>query len=141
MDRITPAQRSKNMRAIRSTNTKNEVRLAKALWHLGYRYRKNNKAVFGKPDLTFKKLRIAIFVDNEFFHGKDWETQKDRIKTNTEFWQKKIERNRQRDVEVNNHLKSQNWKVIRFWSQEIEKKLEDCIAVIQQEIALLQKQV
>ncbi|PWA11328.1 very short patch repair endonuclease [Flavobacterium laiguense] len=140
MDRLTPQQRSKNMRAIRSTNTKDEVRLAKALWHLGYRYRKNNKTVFGKPDLTFKKLKIAIFVDSEFFHGKDWETQKDRVKTNTEFWQKKIERNRQRDVEVNNYLESQNWKVIRFWSHEIEKNLENCIAIIQQEIALRQKE-
>ncbi|PZX95049.1 very short patch repair endonuclease [Flavobacterium aquariorum] len=140
MDRITPQQRSKIMGAIRSTNTKDEVRLAKALWHLGYRYRKNNRTVFGTPDLTFKKLKIAIFVDSEFFHGKDWETQKDRVKTNTEFWQKKIERNIQRDVEVNNFLESQNWKVIRFWSHEIEKKLEDCIAVIQQEITLLQTQ-
>jgi DNA mismatch endonuclease (patch repair protein) len=136
MDRITPQQRSKIMSAIRSTNTKDEVGLAKALWHLGYRYRKNNKTVFGKPDLTFKKFKIAIFVDSEFFHGKDWETQKDRVKTNTEFWQNKIERNRQRDVEVNNYLESQNWKVIRFWSHEIEKNLEDCIAIIQQEIAL-----
>jgi DNA mismatch endonuclease (patch repair protein) len=140
MDRITPQQRSKIMRAIRSTNTKDEVRLAKALWHLGYRYRKNNRTVFGKPDITFKNLKIAIFVDSEFFHGKDWETQKDRVKTNTEFWQKKIERNRQRDVEVNNYLESKNWKVIRFWSHEIEKNLENCIAIIQQEIALGQKQ-
>jgi DNA mismatch endonuclease (patch repair protein) len=140
MDRITPSQRSKNMSAIRSTNTKVEVRLAKALWHLGYRYRKNNRKVFGKPDLTFKKLKIAIFVDSEFFHGKDWENQKDRVKTNTAFWQKKIERNIQRDVEVNNYLEAQNWKVIRFWSNEIEKKLEDCVAIIQQEIALLQTQ-
>jgi DNA mismatch endonuclease (patch repair protein) len=85
-------------------------------------------------------LNNIIFVDGEFFHGKDWETQKDRVKTNTEFWQNKIERNRQRDVEVNNYLESQNWKVIRFWSHEIEKNLEDCIAIIQQEIALLQKQ-
>jgi DNA mismatch endonuclease (patch repair protein) len=139
MEKFSKEQRSKIMRAIRSTNTKDEVRLAKALWHLGYRYRKNNKTVFGKPDITFKKLKIAIFVDSEFFHGKDWETQKDRVKTNTEFWQKKIERNRERDVEVNNYLESQNWKVIRFWSHEIEKNLENCIAIIQQEIALRQK--
>ena len=139
MDCFTPEQRSKNMSAIRSTNTKDEVRLAKALWHLGYRYRKNNRKVFGKPDLTFKKLKIAIFVDSEFFHGKDWETQKDRIKSNIEYWHKKIARNIQRDIEVNNYLESHNWKVIRFWSREIEKKLDDCIAVIQQEIALLQK--
>ena len=139
MDCFTPEQRSKVMSAIRSTNTKAEVRLAKALWHLGYRYRKNNRKVFGKPDLTFKKLKIAIFVDSEFFHGKDWEIQKDRIKSNIEYWHKKIARNIQRDIEVNNYLESHNWKVIRFWSREIEKKLEDCIAVIQEEIALLQK--
>ena len=131
MDRITPEQRSKNMRAIHSTNTKDEVRLAKALWNLGYRYRKNNKTVFGTPDLTFKKLKIAIFVDSEFFHGKDWETHKDRVKTNTEFWQKKIERSIQRDIEVNKYLESQNWKVLRFWSEEVEKNLEDCVAKIQ----------
>ena len=128
------------MAAIRSTNTKAEIRLAKALWNLGYRYRKNNKTVFGKPDLTFKKLKIAIFVDSEFFHGKDWETQKDRVKTNKEFWQKKIERNMQRDIEVNKYLESQNWKVLRFWSEQIEKNLEDCLATIQSEIISRQNQ-
>jgi DNA mismatch endonuclease (patch repair protein) len=140
MDRLTAQQRSKNMRAIRSTNTKAEIRLAKALWHLGYRYRKNNRTVFGTPDLTFKKLKIAIFVDSEFFHGKDWENQKDRVKTNTEFWQKKIERNIQRDIEVNNYLESQNWKVLRFWSAEIEKNLDECVATIQSEIISRQNQ-
>ncbi|MFV5691006.1 very short patch repair endonuclease [Flavobacterium sp. LT1R49] len=140
MDVHNPSQRSKNMAAIRSTNTKAEVLLAKTLWNLGYRYRKNNKTIFGTPDLTFKKLKIAIFVDSEFFHGKDWETQKDRVKTNTEFWQKKIERNMQRDIEVNIYLESQNWKVLRFWSAEIEKNLEDCIAKIQSEIISRQNQ-
>jgi DNA mismatch endonuclease (patch repair protein) len=136
MDNLTSIQRSKIMRAIRSTNTKDEVRLAKALWHLGYRYRKNNRKVFGKPDLTFKKLKIALFVDSEFFHGKDWETQKNRFKSNQEFWQNKIERNMQRDIEVNNYLMEQGWTVIRFWSSEIKNNLEDCIAKIQAEIAL-----
>ena len=138
MDNLTSIQRSKIMRAIRSTNTKDEVRLAKALWHLGYRYRKNNRKIFGTPDLTFKKLKIAIFVDSEFFHGKDWENQKNRFKTNTEFWQKKIERNMQRDIEVNNYLMEHSWTVIRFWSVEIKNNLQDCIAKIQNEIALKQ---
>ncbi|HEY9168928.1 MAG TPA: very short patch repair endonuclease [Lutibacter sp.] len=136
MDRITPQQRSKIMGAIKSAGTKDEVRLVKALWHLGYRYRKNNKTVFGTPDITFKKLKIAIFVDSEFFHGKDWETQKNRVKTNTEFWQKKIERNMQRDIKVNNYLKLQGWKVIRFWSGEIEKNLDLCVTKIEKEIGL-----
>lgn len=134
MDRITPSQRSKNMRAIKSTATIDEVRLAKALWHLGYRYRKNNKTIFGKPDLTFKKYKIAIFVDSEFFHGKDWETQKHNIKSNQEFWHKKIERNIQRDIEVNKYLTIQGWNVIRFWSKEVKKDLNSCISKIQKEI-------
>lgn len=134
MDVHSDKQRSRNMRAIHSTNTKGEIRLAKALWQLGYRYRKNNRTVFGIPDLTFKKLKIAIFVDSEFFHGKDWENQKDIVKTNAEFWQKKIARNMQRDIEVNNYLESQNWKVLRFWSEDIEKNIEDCVAKIQAEI-------
>lgn len=134
MDVHTSSQRSKNMQAIKSTDTKDEVRLAKSLWHLGYRYRKNNRTVFGTPDITFKKYKIAIFVDSEFFHGKNWKNEKHHIKSNQEFWHKKIERNIQRDIEVNNYLKSQGWKVIRFWSKKVEKKLDTCISVIQKAI-------
>ncbi|MEN2402098.1 very short patch repair endonuclease [Flavobacterium sp. MC2016-06] len=136
MDNLTPEQRRKNMQAIKSTNTKDEVRLAKALWSLGYRYRKNNKKIFGKPDITFAKYKIAIFIDSEFFHGKDWETQKLRIKSNREYWIPKIERNKQRDVEVNTFLISENWTVLRFWSKEIQKELDLCLQKIQEEIAL-----
>lgn len=138
MDCFTPEQRSKIMSKIRGTNTKDEVRLAKALWNLGYRYRKNNRKVFGTPDLTFKKLKIAIFVDGEFFHGKDWETRK-KPKTNTEFWIKKIERNIQRGIEVNTYLESQNWKILRFWSNDIKKNLDLCILEIENAIRERQK--
>ncbi len=111
-----------------------EVKLAKELWRQGYRYRKNNKDVFGKPDLTFKKLKIAIFVDGEFFHGKNWETQKYRIKSNREFWWNKIEENIARDRKVNDQLRKNGWKVLRFWSKEIHKELEICIQRIEKEI-------
>lgn len=133
MDCFTPEQRSKIMGKIRGKNTKDEVRLAKALWQLGYRYRKNNRKVFGTPDFTFAKLKIAIFVDGEFFHGKDWETRK-KPQTNPEFWIKKIERNIQRDIEVNAHLEAQNWKILRFWSNDIKKNLDSCILEIQNAI-------
>lgn len=136
MDNLTPEQRRKNMQAIKSTATKDEVRLAKALWKLGYRYRKNNKKIFGKPDLTFANYKIAIFIDSEFFHGKDWETQQLRIKSNRDYWIPKIERNRKRDIEVNEYLLSKNWKVLRFWSKEIQKELESCVEKIKQEIEL-----
>jgi DNA mismatch endonuclease (patch repair protein) len=89
MDVHTPSQRSKNMRAIKSTGTKDEVRLAKALWHLGHRYRKNNKTVFGKPDLTFKKYKIAIFVDSEFFHVKIGKLKKTVLNPTRNFGTKK----------------------------------------------------
>lgn len=132
MDRFTPAQRSKIMSAIKGKGTKGEVRLAKALWHLGYRYRKNNKTVFGRPDLTFKKHKITIFVDSEFFHGKDWDSEKNRIKSNQEFWYKKIERNIERDKEVNAYLEQNGWIILRFWSNDIRKNLDTCITKIQE---------
>lgn len=127
MDVLTPEQRTKNMKAIRSKNTKMELLLSKTLWSKGIRYRKNDKSVFGKPDLSIKKYKIAIFVDSEYFHGKDWETEKYRIKTNREFWWKKIEGNQIRDQTVNAFLISKNWHVLRFWSREIEINLNHCI--------------
>lgn len=125
-----PLQRSKNMRAIKSTGTKPELLLSKALWSLGHRYRKNNKTVFGRPDLTFKEHRIAIFIDSEFFHGKDWETRK-KPQTNTEFWEKKILRNMERDKEVNEFLQQSGWLIFRFWSKEIHKNLPEVITTIE----------
>ncbi len=115
------------MCAIKCKGTKDEVILSKALWNLGYRYRKNDKTVTGKPDLTFKKYKIAIFVDSEFFHGKDWITEKYKIKSNKDFWWPKIERNIKRDIEVNEILSAEGWTILRFWSHDIRKKLDDCI--------------
>jgi len=134
MDVHSREQRSKNMAAIKSIATKDEVRLSKALWSLGYRYRKNNKTVYGKPDITFKKHKIAIFVDGEFFHGKDWETKK-KPATNPEFWEKKISRNMERDKEVNAFLEDAGWVVLRFWSGEVRKELERVVGVIETAIA------
>lgn len=133
MDVHTPQQRSKNMAAIKSTATKSEVALGKTLWQAGLRYRKNNKTVFGKPDFTFKKYKVAVFVDSEFFHGKDFETKK-KPATNADFWLKKISRNIERDKEVNAHLEATGWTVIRFWSNEVKKNLEGCVAIVQEAI-------
>lgn len=60
------------MQAIRSKNTKIEILLGKALWAAGHRYRKNDKSVLGKPDFTFKRYKLAIFCDSEFWHSKNW---------------------------------------------------------------------
>ncbi len=122
------------MQAVKSYGSRIEVTLAKALYNKGYRYRKNDKTVFGKPDLTFKKYKIAIFVDSEFWHGKDWEIRKYDHKTNKEFWFNKIERNIQRDKEVNIELEKQGWKVLRFWGKQIQKDLDSCVKKIEEEI-------
>ena len=126
MDKLTKEQRRKNMQAIKATGSKIETALAKELWRLGYRYRKNDKTVYGKPDLTIKRYKLAIFVDSEFWHGKDWKKHKQDHKSNQEFWFKKIERNIQRDKEVNEFLLKSGWKVLRFWGQDINKKLPTC---------------
>lgn len=134
MDKLTKEQRSKNMQAIKNKGTKDEILLAKALWRIGLRYRKNDKTVFGKPDLTFKKYKIAVFIDSEFFHGKNWQTEKYKIKSNRDFWWPKIERNIQRDDMVNKELKMTGWKVLRFWSKEMRKDISSCISIIENAI-------
>lgn len=134
MDRLTKDQRRKNMQAIKATGSKIETTLAKALFARGLRYRKNDSSVFGKPDLTLKKLKIAVFIDSEFWHGKDWVLHKSDHKTNEEFWHKKIERNIQRDKEVTKELTKQGWKVLRFWGNDIKKNLLFCIFKIEEEI-------
>ncbi len=118
------------MKAVKSKGSKIENLLMKSLWHKGYRYRKNDKTVFGKPDLVIKSLKIAVFCDSEFWHGKNWGSKKYEHKSNLEFWYKKIERNIERDKEVNFELEKSGWKVIRFWGKEIEKNLELCTETI-----------
>jgi DNA mismatch endonuclease Vsr len=134
MDKLTVQQRRKNMQAVRSKDSKIEIILGKGLWSIGLRYRKNDKMVFGKPDFVFKKLKIAVFCDSEFWHGKDWDKRKHEHKTNIDFWYKKITRNIERDIEVNKKLEGEGWIVMRFWGNEIEKNTLLCIAKIDQAI-------
>lgn len=132
MDNHTPEQRHKNMSAIKNKDSKIEVLLRKELWKRGIRYRKNVNKVYGKPDIAFIGKKIAVFCDSEFWHGYDWEVRKDDIKSNREFWIKKIERNMERDKEVNQYLESNGWIVIRLWGKEILKNLEASADVIEE---------
>ena len=136
MDDLTPEQRTKNMKNIRSKDTQIEVRLRKALWQKGYRYRKNYKDLPGKPDIILTKYKIAIFCDGEFFHGKDWEVLKPRLEksNNSKYWIRKISRNRDRDEEINQQLLFLGWTVIRFWGKDIKNNLEECIQVVEETI-------
>ncbi len=130
MDVLTKQQRHKNMSHIRCSDTKGELLLRNALWHKGIRYRKNYKVLPGKPDIAITRYRIAIFVDGDFWHGREFEKIKNRLDTNKEFWIKKIETNKKRDIEVNNSLSEMGWVVLRFWESDISKKLDNCIEEI-----------
>jgi len=136
MDRLTKEQRHKNMSNIKNKDTGIEVKLRKALWEKGYRYRKNYKDLPGKPDIVLTKYKLAIFCDSEFFHGKDWEDLQEQLKrgNNADFWIKKISQNRVRDEEINKQLIFMGWTVIRFWGKDIKKDVEQCVKVIEETI-------
>lgn len=89
----TTKQRSELMSKIKSKNTKPEIKVRKALWALGFRYRKNVKELPGSPDIVFAKQRLVIFIDGEFWHGFNWESKKSKLVANRGFWIPKIERN------------------------------------------------
>ncbi len=144
-DVLTRAQRHKNMQHIRGKDTKPEVLLRKKLWHRGYRYRKNWNCLPGKPDIVLTRYKICIFIDSEFFHGQGfygdyhsskYSSLKEQLEhsNNPDFWLAKIERNMQRDQEVNAELREMGWNVIRFWSKEALKNPEKCIKEIEERI-------
>jgi DNA mismatch endonuclease (patch repair protein) len=123
----TTPKRSKIMSKIRGKNTKPELAFRKALYAVGYRYRIDYKKLIGKPDILLKKYRTAVFIDGEYWHGHNWSERKPKVKTNREFWIAKIERNMQRDREVNAELQRLGYTVFRFWETEIKKELDTCL--------------
>lgn len=136
MDNLTPVQRRKNMRHIKSKDTDIEVMLRRELWNRGYRYRKNDKSLPGTPDIVLGKYKIVVFCDGEFFHGKDWEVLRPRLmkSNNSEYWISKISRNITHDNEVNKALLFKGWTVIRFWGNDIKRDVDGCIKVIEETI-------
>ncbi len=118
------------MSRIRGKDTSIERMLSKELWHRGLRFRKNSRSVYGHPDISIKKYRIAIFCDGDFWHGYDWENREKSIKSNREYWIPKIERNIRKDIETNHILSSLGYTVIRVWEHEIRNDLKDTADMI-----------
>lgn len=134
---VTP-QRSHTMSRIHGKDTHIETILRKELWKRGIRYRKNYKALPGRPDIAITKYKIAIFCDSEFFHGKDWDTLKLKLSkgNNPDYWIPKIMRNMQRDRENDQVLRSWGWTIIHFWGKQIQKDPAACVEQIQEMIFL-----
>lgn len=128
----TAEQISYNMRRVKNKDSQIELMLRKELWKRNIRYRKNVKTVYGHPDIAFIGKKIAVFVDSEFWHGYDWEHRKNDFKSHQDFWIPKIERNIQRDREVNEALKSDGWRVLRFWGNQIKSDVFSVADIIEQ---------
>lgn len=134
MDKHTKEQRRKNMQAIKNKDSQIELILRRELWSRGLRYRKNVKTIYGKPDIAFIGKKVAVFCDSEFWHGYAWEIYQEDFQSNQSFWIPKIERNIQRDIEVNNKLRSEGWTVLRFWGREIKRNTSSCADIIEKAV-------
>lgn len=121
-DTFSKRKRSQIMSKIRSRDTDLEIRFKELL--KGYRFRYQSKT-YGKPDFGLKKLKIAIFIDSCFWHKCSKHFREPTA--NKSYWKSKINRNLERDKEVNSYLKKQGWQVIRFWEHEMNKNPEKCI--------------
>ena len=128
MDILTKEQRHKNMSRIRSKDTRAERLLRQALWGRRIHYRKNYGALPGKPDIVLTKYKIAIFVDGDFWHARGHkENPGEQVRTNRDFWQKKLKQNVERDKAVDEALIEKGWLVLRFWESDIKKDLPGCV--------------
>src|SRR5699024_2138727 len=114
-DVLNIEQRRKNMKAIKSIS-KLESIVSNELWNKGYRFRRNTKDLFGKPDISIKKYKVVIFIDSCFWH--QCPMHGNIPKTNTEFWKKKLKRNVERDKEVSEYYIEKNWYIKRVWEHE-----------------------
>ena len=128
----TTPETSKRMSRVHLKQGKAEVLLAKRLWHLGFRYRLNDKRLPGSPDIAILKYNIAIFVDGEFWHGQNWEKRKPKLKRNREYWIAKIEENIARDIRVDQDLRNLGWEPIHFWSKEVLSQLDGSLEDIEE---------
>ena len=116
--------KSEQMARVRSRDTAPEISVRRALSSLGVRYRLHPKDLPGKPDVYVGRLRLAIFVNGCFWHGHDCPRGK-RPSSNTEFWNTKIERNRNRDAKVATELAERGIESLTLW----QRALGDCDAV------------
>lgn len=121
-----PAVTSRIMAAVRNTGTRPELALRRELHRRGLRYRVKT-TLMGRPDLVFGTAHIACFIDGDRWHGNGWRIRglksfDDEFQhSNSDFWKAKIQRNMQRDREVNELLAAEGWRVVRIWASDIER--------------------
>lgn len=118
-DRLNTQQRHHCMSRIRGKNTKPEILVRNGLHARGFRFRLHNKKLPGSPDIVLPKYGVAIMVNGCFWHGHKGCRYATKPKTNVEFWEAKIARNRHRDEVTTAHLEALGWTVITVWECEL----------------------
>lgn len=118
----------KTMSGNRGKDTRMEVKVRKALWAAGYRYRKNNRKLYGTPDISFPGLRVVVFLDSCYWHGCPLHFKLP--KTNADFWRQKIGRNIERDADVTRHYVEEGWIILRFWEHQVNDDFDHVIYTI-----------
>ncbi len=131
-DRASAAARGSS----RKTDTKHERLLRSELWRAGCRFRKNVKHLPGTPDIVFSRVKLAVFCDGDFWHGRDWEARKAKLErgSNPEYWIQKIGRNMERDGEITRLFLDAGWTVVRIWESDIIASPRDVAQVIISEL-------
>jgi DNA mismatch endonuclease, patch repair protein len=116
----------------RATNTKAEVALRRAVWRRGGRYRLHRRDLPGKPDLIFAAARVAVFVDGDFWHGRNWPLRRAKLAggVNSSYWIPKIEANMARDARQREALEEAGWCVLRFWETDVLREPERIAALV-----------
>lgn len=133
---------SKTMSAVKSANTAPEILLRKTLWRMGLRYRLHVKTLPGKPDIVFAKSKVAVFVDGDFWHGRQWRLrgfkslagQFDGV-SNKPYWVGKITRNIARDRKVGSQLRKLGWRIVRIWESDLKKDVEKAGKRVRKQVA------
>lgn len=127
----TPEITHKIMSAIKSKDTRPEILLRKELWHRGLRFQKNVRSLYGKPDIVFTHVRLAVFCDGDFWHGNNWAIRgygslEQELRRYSPQWSAKIKVNVTRDKIATDKLTADGWYVIRLWESDIKKDVKSC---------------
>ena len=123
-DNLTPNQRSHCMSRVKNKDTDIEKLVRSELHKRGYRFRKHVKKVPGSPDIVFSKSKVAVFIDGDFWHGYRFPAWEYKV---SDFWKKKIRKNRERDQKNFETLRRMGWKIIRLWKHQVKGDIQVCL--------------